>query len=169
MARIQATHAVVKLVPYRVIRNLVEHPPDHVPECMTPEHISAKKHHIHNENEASNPDPKTLRKEERPHCVIDKKTPDNVREPQKVAMKILQNEGKTSLSKIALAGLAHRARRRVSPERFVIRAAVVVAGQTKQAGIQRMNRAGEKGRKFGYQFGFGPNNACGELPKSSGE
>ena len=36
-------------------------------------------------------------------------------------------------------------------------------------GIQRMNRAGENGRKFGYQLGFGPNKAWGELPKSSGE
>ena len=29
--------------------------------------------------------------------------------------------------------------------------------------------AGENGRKPGYQLGFGPNQACGESPKISGE
>jgi hypothetical protein len=32
-----------------------------------------------------------------------------------------------------------------------------------------MISAGEKGSQFGHHPGRGPNQACGELPKSSGE
>ena len=64
MPRVQSAHEIVDLVPNRVIRDLVECSSDHVPECMTPEYVSAKKHDIHDQNEASNPDPKSLREKE---------------------------------------------------------------------------------------------------------
>ena len=147
MPRVQATHAVVELVPYRVIRDLVECSSDQVPERMTPEYVSAQKHDIDDQNEASNPDPESLREKERPHRVVDQKAPDNVGEPQKVAMKILHDERKASFPQISLARLAHRARRRIGPERFVIGAAVVVAGHTEQAGNPENEQRRRKGQK----------------------
>src|SRR5580658_6350705 len=59
-------------------------------------------------------------------------------------MKILQDKGKGMLSQISLAGLAHRARRRIGPERFVIRAAVVVTGHAKQAGYPENEQSRRK-------------------------
>src|ERR1700733_14549243 len=100
---------------------------------MTPEYVSGQEYDIHDQNEAPDPDSKSLWKKESPQRVVDQKAPDNVREPQKVAMKVLHNERKGSFPQITLPGLTHRTCRRIGPERFVIRAAVVVAGQTEQA------------------------------------
>ena len=147
MSRVQAAYEFVDLVPYGVIRNLVECPPDQVPECMTPEYISAKKHDIHDKDEGSNPDPKSIREKERPPRVIDQKAPNDVGEPQEVAMKILQNERKGSFTQITLARLAHRARRRIGPERFVICAAVVVTGHAEQAGYPENQYSRRKWQK----------------------
>jgi len=116
MPRVQTAHEVVNLVPHRVFRYLVEGPPDHMPERMTPEYVSGQKDHIHDQHKASNPDSESIRENETSDRVVNQKTPDNVGEPQKVAMKILHYERKGSLPQIALAGLAHRARRRIGPE-----------------------------------------------------
>src|ERR1700722_12987252 len=48
-------------------------------------------------------------------------------------MEILQDQRKASFAEIALARLADGARRRVGPERLVIGAAVVVAGEPEEA------------------------------------
>ena len=48
-------------------------------------------------------------------------------------MDVLQHERKRSLAQIGLARLSHRAGRRIGPERFVVRAAVVVAGEPEAA------------------------------------
>ena len=62
---VQAAHEVVDLVPDGVIGDLVEGASDHVPEGVTAEDISAEKHDIHDQNEASNADPEAVRKKER--------------------------------------------------------------------------------------------------------
>src|SRR6266568_384160 len=103
--RVKATHEVVNLLSYGVIRDTVECSSDQMPERMTPENISAKKHDINDQNQAPNPDPESLGEKERSQGVVDQKAPDNVREPQKVAMKILHNKRKGSFPKITLAGL----------------------------------------------------------------
>jgi hypothetical protein len=36
-------------------------------------------------------------------------------------------------------------------------------------GAHRISSAGENGANDGHQAGFGPNHACGESPKISGE
>src|SRR5438552_2789304 len=47
---------------------------------------------------------------------------------QHVAVDVLQDQRKGILAAITRARLAHRARRRIRPERFVVSAAIVVAG-----------------------------------------
>ncbi len=79
--RVQTAHAIVELVPYRVFRDPVERPSDQVPEGVTAEYVSAKKHHVHHQDEASNPDAEAVRKTEGYHCVIDQKGPHQVGEP----------------------------------------------------------------------------------------
>jgi hypothetical protein len=48
--RVQFTHELVDPVPYGVIGELVECPPDQMPERMTPEYISAQKDDIQDQN-----------------------------------------------------------------------------------------------------------------------
>ena len=45
--RVQPAHAIVELVPDRMIRDPVECSSDQVPKCMTAEYVSAKKNDIH--------------------------------------------------------------------------------------------------------------------------
>src|SRR6185312_7404986 len=49
-------------------------------------------------------------------------------------MHVLNHERETALTDVTRARLAHRAGRRVGPERFVVGAAIVVAGEAKDAG-----------------------------------
>ena len=100
---------------------------------MTAEYVSAEKHHVHSQDQASDPDAEAVRETEGHHCVIDQKGPYQVGEPQKVTMEVLQNQGKASFAEITLARLAYRARGRVGPERFVVCAAVVITGQPEEA------------------------------------
>jgi hypothetical protein len=74
-----------------MFRYPVEGPSHQVPEGVTTENISGQKHNVHHQNEASNAYPKTFRKEKGSHSVVDQKSPDQVREPQEITMKILQN------------------------------------------------------------------------------
>ncbi len=144
---VQAAHAVVEFVPHRVFRDLVERPSDQVPERVTAKNISTQKHHVHNQNEGPDTDSETVGKSEGYHCVIDQKGPHQVGEPQKVAMVILQNQRKASFAEILLARLAHRARRRIGPERFVVCAAVVVTGQPEKAGYPENEKRRRKRQK----------------------
>ena len=95
---VQATDAVVELVPHGMLGDAIERPADQMPEGMTPEDISAQKHDIHDENKASNPDPESIGEEERPECVVDQEAPDNVGETKEVSMKILEDERKGSFA-----------------------------------------------------------------------
>src|SRR5215472_3884994 len=52
---------------------------------------------------------------------------------EKIAVNILQNQGKGALAEIRLAGFPDRAGRRVGPKRLVICAAIVITGQAESA------------------------------------
>src|SRR5437016_3129668 len=61
-----------------------------------------------------------------PECfpnVVAQNQNENEREIQEIAMHVLHDERKGALAQISLARLAHRAGRRVRPERFIISAA----------------------------------------------
>ena len=129
MPCIQAAHAVVELMPYRVFRDLIERAADQVAEGVAAEYIPAEKHNVHHQDDAPDPDPEAVRKAEAHDRVVNQKGPNQVGEPQEVAMEILQDQRKASFAEITLARLADRTRRRIGPERLVIGAAVVVAGE----------------------------------------
>src|SRR4051794_28972237 len=46
----------VELVPDRVLRDLVEHSTDHVPECMTPEYIAAEEDGVYDQHQGPDAD-----------------------------------------------------------------------------------------------------------------
>src|SRR5580704_3467472 len=100
---------------------------------MAAEYVTAEKHNVHHQDDAPDPDAEAVRKAEAHDRVVNQKGPNQVGEPEEDAMKILQDQRKASLAEITLAGLADRTRRRVGPERLVIGAAVVVAGEPEEA------------------------------------
>ena len=71
------------------------------------------------------------------------------REIQKISMNVLQDQRKFSLAAIVVTRLAYGTCRRVGPKRFVISAAIVVAGEAKSAGTQRINNAAVNGIQDG--------------------
>ena len=154
MSRIQQANEVVYLVPHRVGGDAVKRATDEVPERVTPEYIAGKKDDVDDKHEAPYSDPESVRKEEPPDGVVDQKSPDNVGEPQKIAMKILHDQRKTSFAQIRLARLAHGARRRVRPERLVIRPAIVIAGHAEQAGDPENEQRRRERKKARIPSGF---------------
>src|SRR5205085_9514520 len=74
-----------------------------------------------------------IRKPQRFPNVVGQKTNQQDAEIQKVAVNILHDQRKEALAQIGLARLPDCAGGRIGPERFVIRAAIVVAGESKKA------------------------------------
>ena len=101
MSCVQAAHAIVEFVPYRVFRDLIERASNQVPEGVAAEDIAAEKNNVHHQDEASDPDPEAVGETEGHDCVIDQESPHQVGEAQKVTMEILQDQGKASFAKIA--------------------------------------------------------------------
>ena len=85
-------------------------------------------------------------------------------------MKVLEDQREAALAEIAFARLADGAGGRVGPEGFVVCAAVVVAGEAEEAGYPENEERGREGQEaWDTSEALGPNSACDELPKSSGE
>src|SRR5689334_4328834 len=119
-------------MPDRMLREPVECPPDQVTECVTAEHVAAQEYDIDTQYDTSQAYAEAIRKEERLHCVVRQNAPHQIGQAQKVAVKVLHYQRKPAFSQVRLARLADSACRRVSPERFVISAAVVIAGQAEK-------------------------------------
>src|SRR5689334_1078607 len=67
----------------------------------------------------------------------------------KVAMHVLHDQRKRTFTEISFARLANGACGRISPERFVIRASIIVAGQPKSAGRPENEQRGRKQKPTG--------------------
>src|SRR6266480_8084646 len=71
-----------------------------------------------------------------PECfpnVVAQNQNENECEIQKIAVHVLHDERERTLAEICFARLAHRARGRVRPECFVVRAAIIITGQPESA------------------------------------
>src|SRR5437016_14254958 len=100
---------------------------------MAAENIAAQQDDIGGEHDSSQPDSETPVEPERLPHVVDQKPPDYVREAEEVAVKILQDQRPGPLPEIGLARLRDRAGGWIRPERCVVGAAIVIAGQAKEA------------------------------------
>ncbi len=78
-------------------------------------------------------------------------------------MEVLEDERKGSFAEIGLARFADGARRRIRPERFVIRAAVVVAGEAEEAGDPEDEKCGREWQESGVPAGFGTEQRVGRI------
>ncbi len=104
---------------------------------MTTECITAEKKDIRRQNYRADSDAegscarRRVGEPKRIPDIVNEKDDKNQREVEKITMNILQNKRKLSLAAIAVTWLADGTRGRVCPERFVIRAAIVITGETK--------------------------------------
>src|SRR5215204_1256101 len=103
-------------------------------QTMTAERVAREKKDVGGQDNRAQSDAEAVRKPEAFPRIVRQKDQKNKREIQKITMNILQNQRKFSFAPVAAPRFADRARRRVCPERLVIRAAIVVTGKSESAG-----------------------------------
>src|ERR1035441_1084942 len=107
---------------------------------MTTERIAAEQHNVNREHNRADADAKRsfpahgIGKPERFPNIGGENRDKNQRHIKKVAMHVLHDQRKRAFAEISFSRLAYGAGRWISPERFVIRAAIVIAGQSKSTG-----------------------------------
>jgi hypothetical protein len=135
---------------------------------MAAEYVTAEKNNVHHQDEASHPNPEAVGKTKGHDCVIKQKSPNQVGEAQKVTMEILHDQGEASLAQIRLAWFTDCARRRIGPERLVIRAPVVVTGEPEEARDPKDEKRGREVQKTGIPGWFGTEQCVRRGPEEFG-
>src|SRR5581483_5071581 len=136
MARVQTAYAFIGAEAER--REQVETAAYQVPERVTPERIAAEQDYVGSQNERSQPDPERsptghrVGEPERFPDIEDEARQEQERQVEKIAMNVLENQGKPPLAAVCIARLAHCTGGRIRPESPVIGAAVIIAGEAKQ-------------------------------------
>ena len=100
---------------------------------MTTKCIPAEENDVNREHDCAYADPESMVEPERFPNVVTENQDENEREIQEIAMDVLHDERKRALTEIGFARFTNRAGGRVRPERFIISAAIVIAGQPKSA------------------------------------
>src|SRR6266516_3568144 len=99
---------------------------------MATECVASEEHYVRSEHERSNADAKMRpagSRVDEPECsphVVKKKDQEDECEIEEVTMDILQHQREGALATVGFSRLADSAGRRIGPEGFVIRAAIVV-------------------------------------------
>ena len=172
--RLRQLDAVVRRLAHRAPRELVEIAADEVAQRVAAERVAAEQHDVDREHERADADAELLSRPSRRrtssafHDVVREDEEEEQRDVQEVAVDVLEDERKRSLAAVALARLADGAVRRIGPERLVVRAAIVVAGEA-EAGRGRAGSAApaRTAASTATTPACGPNHACGESPNSS--
>ena len=139
------------------LRDLVAAAPDQVAQRVAAERVAAEKHDVDRQDQRAQADPEldaagAVGEPQRQPHVVGQDHDEDERQVEKVAMHVLHDQRERAFSPVALARFADRARRRVRPERLVVSAAVVVAGEAKAAGgpqDQERRRERERARPPG--------------------
>src|SRR5260370_19177033 len=97
---------------------------------MTPECIAARENRVSGQDQSSDADAKSVFKPHSLPGVMSQKHDEDQCEVEEVAVYVLKDKRKGSLAEIFLARFAHRAGWWIGPKRFVVCAAIVVAGDT---------------------------------------
>src|SRR5207237_7665279 len=117
----------------RTRRDLVTAAANQVTQRVAAERITREQNHVRRQDETSDADAKlpaagSVGESEPVDCVDEQNDEEQQREIEEVAVHVLQDERKRSLAEIGFSRFSDRTPGRVSPERLVVRAAVVIAG-----------------------------------------
>src|SRR5438105_4247968 len=121
-----------------------------VAQRVAAQRVAAEEDHVHGQHERAQADAEGdaarhgIGEPHRLPDVVEKDDEEHQGEVEEVAVDVLQDERERALAEVALAWLAHRARRRIGPECLVVRAAVVVAGHAEAAGGPQDEQGGRE-------------------------
>src|SRR5262245_58085602 len=117
-----------------MLRQIVEESADDVSHRVTAERVAGEQRRVQRQHERPDTDAelRSSRAVAEPEClpyVVRQEEQEQHRDVEEVPVNVLENEREVPLAEVAVARLAYGAVRRVRPERLVIGAAVVVAGE----------------------------------------
>src|SRR5438552_17452195 len=110
---------------------------------MAAQRVASEQDQVGRQDQRPHADAETALEPHRLPHIVREDGQEEQRRVEEVAVHVLQDERQRGLAAVALARLADRAGVRVGPERFVVRAAVVVAGEA------------ESTRRTEYEYGRG--------------
>ena len=140
MAPVETSHTNVSAIACRRFGKLIEKSAGQMSQGMTTKRITAEQNDIDCEDHRPNADAKHtfscpwIDKPKRFPHVIGEDQNENESEIEKIAVNVLHNQRERTFAQISLSRFPDRACRRISPERFIVGAPVVVTGQTKSTG-----------------------------------
>ena len=117
---------------------------------MAAERVSAEEHDVRCEKDRADADAELGRSRRRirePHRlprIVREEHDKDQREVQEVAVDVLDDERKRALSAISFSRLADSAARRIGPERLVVCAAIVVAGESESCRERQDDQCGRE-------------------------
>src|SRR3981081_4680686 len=104
-----------------------------MPQGVTAKCITAEQNDVDREDECSDSNSKSVRKPKRFPNIDTQNDDENECEIKKIAVHVLHDEREGTLTEISFARFAHRAGRRIGPERLVVGAAIVITGESETA------------------------------------
>src|SRR5688500_18836819 len=140
-------------------------------ERMAAERVAAEEDDVDREQERSDTDtelPCAGGRIGKPQChpdVVSEDHDEQQRQIQEVPVDVLQDERKRVFAEVLVARFADGARRRIRPERLVIGAAVVIAGESEPAGRPEDQQRGRERQRPRPPSGFGPEPAVWTVAK----
>src|SRR3990172_5236128 len=157
-ALVEPARAAVGSFAHGSAREPVQKPAHQVPKRVASQGGPAEENDVQCQHQAPDADSKCFasgRRVEKPHAlpgVVREYQDEEKGQVQEVPVDVLQDERERVLAAVGLSGLSHGAVRGIRPERFVVRAAVVIAGESKSARRpedQERGRERQKGRPEG--------------------
>ena len=116
MLAIEATDAIVELVPDRVFRNAIERAADQVAEGVAPENVQRDQHNVYGKDDRANADSEAIMEPKRLPDIVDQEAPDDLGEAKEVAVEVLEHQREPAFAQVVVSGFPDGACRRVRPE-----------------------------------------------------
>src|SRR5262245_45171517 len=166
VALVETSHTCVSAIAGRRFGKLVQEPAGQVSERMTTKCITAEQNEVDCENDCSDADSESVPKPERFPDVVRKDHQKKECQIKKVSMHILHDQRKRTLAPVIFAWLANRARRRISPEGFIVRPPIVITRKPKSARGPKNEQSRRKDHPNWPPVGFRPEPTVRRPPKN---
>src|SRR4029079_12825814 len=122
-----------------MLREIVEESADDMAHRVAAERVAGEQRRVEREDERPDADaelcsPCTVAEPQRLPDVVRQEEQEQHRDVQEVAVDILEDQREIALAEVAVPRLTDGAVRWIGPERLVVRAPIVIAGESKQTG-----------------------------------
>src|SRR5438045_6299275 len=133
--------------------------------------LAAKQNNIDCQNDGSEAKAKTffsrnrIGKPKRLPNIVAEQADESDRDEKKIAMDVLKDERERFFTQIGFAGLCNRTGGRVGPEGFIVRPAIIIAGETEPTGRPKDKKCRRKSRPFRPPVWLGSKPGMGRIAK----